>query len=104
VLGSCNWVGSDRLVYPVLVGIQGILMGDLEKQLSLKIRTIFEDRNRDRLFFTIREVSHAWVDIFVEAFKPTLIAEDICWAISWLIFWAWCALLGWVALQAWFLF
>jgi len=54
------------------VGIQGILMGDLEKQLSLKIRTIFEDRNRDRLFFTIREVSHAWVDIFVEAFKPTL--------------------------------
>jgi len=74
------------------VGIQGILMGDLEKQLSLKIRTIFEDRNRDRLFFTIREVSHAWI------------AEDICWAISWLIFWAWCALLGWVALQAWFLF
>jgi len=47
-------------------------MDDIEKQLRLKIRAVFEGRNRDRLFFTIREVSHAWVNIFVEAFKPAL--------------------------------
>ena len=41
-------------------------------QLHQLIRQSFEGRNRARLWFTMTELSHAWVNVFVERLKKII--------------------------------
>lgn len=43
-----------------------------EHQLHELIRQSFDGRNRKRLAFTLKEVSHAWVNVFVERLKSRI--------------------------------